>query len=72
VYEAGDRVDVNGALNLGNNGVTGGNWILNLVQGGDGLADGGSLALFTYDTLIGTPNLNPTINLIGFDFAPTL
>ncbi|MCG3147954.1 MAG: hypothetical protein PCFJNLEI_01395 [Verrucomicrobiae bacterium] len=59
VYEARDLVDVNGTLTLPT-----GAWRVDL--NGPGLQSGGSLVLFTFDSLAGIFNTNPTFSYTGF------
>lgn len=61
VFEAGDLLVVGGALDLNNN------WTLQL---GPGFQDGGSTTLFTYSTLAGSPDLDPTFDISGLGFTP--
>lgn len=62
IFEGGDLVDINGQLDLDNN------WTLTL---GPGFVDGGSVVLFTYNSIAGTPDLVPTINTAGLGFVPS-
>jgi len=61
-FQGGDLVDVNGALTLNNN------WTLAL---GSGLADGGSVVLFTYNSLVAGWDSAPTFDLTNLGFTPT-
>jgi len=60
-FDGGDLVAVNGALTLANN------WVLSL---GAGLADGGSVTLFTYGSLVSV-DLTPVFDLSQLGFTPT-
>lgn len=62
IFQGGDLVDVNGVLTLNNN------WTLSL---GSGLADGGSITLFTFDSLAAGWDDTPTFNLTNLGFTPT-
>jgi hypothetical protein len=62
-YEAADLVMVNGTLDL--SGLS--NWTLNLDGTvGPGLQAGGSLVLFTFENLTGTPIDPSVVHYIGF------
>jgi len=61
LFEAGDLVDVNGLLTLGDG------WTLTVTSG---FQNGGSTTLFTYDTFGGL-GLQPTIDYSGLGFTPT-
>ena len=62
VFEGGDLIDVNGILDLNDN------WTLSLRTG---LADGGSITIFAYDSLAATPDLVPTFDVSQLGFAPS-
>ncbi|HAU37493.1 MAG TPA: hypothetical protein DCX07_07205 [Phycisphaerales bacterium] len=62
IFEGGDLVDVNGILDLDND------WTLKLTSG---FRDGGSMVLFTYDTLAASPDLAPTFDISELGFTPT-
>lgn len=63
LFESGDLTNVNGILDLNDN------W--NLTLTGSGFADGGSVVLFNYfGGLAVSPDLDPTINLVGLGFTP--
>jgi hypothetical protein len=61
-FEGGDLIAVTGALTLTDN------WTLAL---GDNLQDGGSITIFTYGSLTGGADLNPTFNDDNLGFTPT-
>ena len=61
-FEGGDLIDVGGILDLDSG------WTLEL---GSDLQDGGSITVFTYDTLAGSPELNPTFDTSGLGFSPS-
>ncbi|MHA3770403.1 beta strand repeat-containing protein [Verrucomicrobiota bacterium sgz303538] len=61
-FQGGDVIDVNGTLDLNDQ------WTLSL---GTGLGNGGSVILFTYDTLAGIPDLTPVFDLSQLGFTPT-
>ena len=62
IFEGNDLIDVNGTLDLNDN------WTLSLRAG---LADGGSITIFTYDSLAATPDLVPTFDVTNLGFTPT-
>lgn len=62
LFDGADLIDVNGALTLNNN------WTLSL---GAGLADGGSVTLFTYDSLAPGWDTTPTFDLTNLGFTPS-
>lgn len=62
LFEAGDLVTVEGTLDLDDN------WTLAL---GDGFKDGGSVVLFQYGQLAGSPDLEPTFDLSALGFVPS-
>ncbi len=61
-FQGGDLIDINGTLDLNEE------WKLSL---GTGFADGGSVVLFTYDTLAGSPDLTPVFDLTLLGFTPS-
>lgn len=61
-FEGGDLVDVAGQLDLNEN------WTLAL---GNGLVDGGSVVIFSYGTLAGSPDLVPTFDITNLGFVPS-
>ena len=61
-FEAGDLTAVSTTLTLNNN------WTLAL---GSGLQDGGSVLVFTYGSLAGGSDLDPTFNIDNLGFTPT-
>lgn len=66
-FESGDLVDVNGMLDLNDN------WTLALVGNETTFAVGGSMVIFTYTSLDGSPDLAPTFdlsNLTGLSVSP--
>ena len=64
LFESGDLTNVNGILDLNDN------W--NLTLSGSGFQDGGSVVLFNYfGSLADSPDLTPTINLVGLGFSPS-
>jgi hypothetical protein len=62
VLEGGDLVSVTGQLDLDSD------WNLTL---GSGFTNGGSVVLFTFGTLAGSPDLSPIINAAGLGFIPS-
>ena len=62
IFEAGDLVNVGGALTLTDN------WTLAL---GVGFVDGGSVTLFNYGSLTASPDLVPTFNITNLGFTPS-
>ncbi len=62
LFEGGDLTAVGGTLDLNDN------WTLALSSG---LADGGSITIFTYGTLAATPDLVPTFDLTSLGFTPS-
>lgn len=62
VLEGGDLVDVNGLLTLNDN------WTLAL---GSGFQDGGSVTIFDYGSLGGSPDLVPTFDTTNLGFTPS-
>jgi fibronectin-binding autotransporter adhesin len=61
-FEGGDLTAVGGTLALNDN------WTLAL---GTGLQDGGSVTIFTYNTLALSPDLVPAFDLANLGFTPT-
>jgi autotransporter-associated beta strand protein len=61
-FEGGDLTAVLGDLDLNNN------WTLAL---GTGFIDGGSVTIFTYGTLAGSPDLVPTFDITNLGFVPS-
>jgi autotransporter-associated beta strand protein len=61
-FEGGDLTAVLGQLDLNDN------WTLAL---GTGFVDGGSVTIFTYGTLAGSPDLVPTFDTTNLGFTPS-
>lgn len=62
VFEGGDHVNVVGQLTLSSE------WNLTLSAG---FADGGSIVLFTFGTISGSPDLTPDFDISGLGFTPS-